>query len=209
MSDQKSKGVALVTGASSGIGAVYADRLARRGHDLLLVARNKERLDALAARLTAETGRHVETLQADLGSPADLLAVERRIRADENISILVNNAGVASVSPLLNSDVDQLDSMIRINVTAVARLAAAAAPGFAARGAGAIINIASIVALAPEMLNGVYGGSKAFVLAFSQSLQHELADKGVRVQAVLPGGTATEFWDVAGYGAYASSPKVM
>lgn len=199
MSNTENRGVALVTGASSGIGAVYAERLARRGRDLVLVARNKERLDQLAARLSAATGRYVETLQADLGSAEDLLGVERRLRADESITMLVNNAGVAAVTPLIHSDVDQLDAMIRINVTAVTRLAAAAASGFVARGGGAIVNIASVVALAPEMLNGVYGGSKAFVLALSQSMHHELAASGVRVQAVLPGATATELWDRAGH----------
>jgi short-subunit dehydrogenase len=110
----------------------------------------------------------------------------------------VNNAGIGGAAPLLASDVDAMDRMIRLNVLALTRLTYAAAPAFVERGSGTIINIASIVAISPETLNGVYGGSKAFVLAFSQSLQHELADKGVRIQAVLPGATATEFWDVAG-----------
>jgi hypothetical protein len=112
--------------------------------------------------------------------------------------MLVNNAGFGAAAPLLNADVEKMDEMIRLNVNALTRLTYAAAPGFVARGGGTIINISSIVAVAPEMLNGVYGGSKAFVLAFSLSLHHELADKGVRVQAVLPGATATEFWDIAG-----------
>lgn len=199
MSTIKQKGVALVTGASSGIGAVYADRLAKRGYDLILVARKQARLEALAARLTAETGRTVETLVADLNNPDDLSKVEARLRADTAITLLVNNAGVGAVTPILASDVDKMDEMISLNVTALTRLTYAAAPGFVARGNGAFVNIASIVAIAPELLNGVYGGSKAFVLAFSQSLHHELAGKGVRVQAVLPGATATEFWDLAGH----------
>lgn len=199
MSTIKQKGVALVTGASSGIGAVYADRLAKRGYDLILVARKQARLEALAARLTAETGRTVETLVADLNNPDDLSKVEARLRADAAITLLVNNAGVGAVTPILASDVDKMDEMISLNVTALTRLTYAAAPGFVARGNGAFVNIASIVAIAPELLNGVYGGSKAFVLAFSQSLHHELAGKGVRVQAVLPGATATEFWDLAGH----------
>src|SRR5581483_12515671 len=102
------------------------------------------------------------------------------------------------VAPLLASDVEEMDDMIALNVTALTRLTYAAVPGLVARGGGAIINIASIVAIAPEILNGVYGGTKAFVLAFSQSLHNELADKNIRVQAVLPGATATDFWDVAG-----------
>jgi uncharacterized protein len=192
------KGVALITGASSGIGAIYADRLARRGYDLILVARNQSRLQALAGRLAHETGREVETLSADLGNPADLTRVESRLRIDPRITLLVNNAGVGATAPLLDADVDAMTDMVALNVTALTRLTYAAAPGFVARGKGAFINIASIVAIAPERLNGVYGATKAYVLAFSQSLQHELADKGVRVQAVLPGATATDFWEAAG-----------
>src|SRR6516164_2091156 len=166
---QLNKGVAVITGASSGIGAVYADRLARRGHDLLLIARRHDRLQQLAAEIAGRTGRKVEVLAADLGAPADLARVERVLRDDPRITVLVNNAGVAAVIP-----------------------------AFVRRGLGTIINIASIVAVAPELLNGVYGGTKAFVLAFSQSLRKELAEKGVRVQVVLPGATATDLWSNAG-----------
>lgn len=194
----KSKGTALITGASAGIGAIYADRLAKRGFDLILVARNQARLDALAKRLTNETGRSVDTIAADLNDRADLAKIEATLRDNAGITLLVNNAGVGAAAPLLNSDVEKMDEMIRLNVGALTRLTYAAVPGFVARGGGSIINIASVVAISPETLNGVYGGSKAFVLALSQSLQHELADKGVRVQAVLPGATATEFWDTAG-----------
>ena len=198
MTTTQAKGIALITGASTGIGAVYADRLAKRGHDLILVARNQQRLSSVARRLTNETGRKVETVEADLTSPADLHRIEDILRSNAGISLLVNNAGVGAAGPLVASDVDKMDDMISLNVTALTRLTYAAVPGFVARGHGTIINIASIVAIAPEVLNGVYGGTKAFVLAFSHSLVHELADKGIRVQAVLPGATATEFWDVAG-----------
>jgi short-subunit dehydrogenase len=198
MNISKQNGTALITGASSGIGAIYADRLARRGHDIILVARNQERLTAVANRIKASTGRNVRTVQADLGDKADLARVEALLRDDASIDTLVNNAGFGAVTPLLGSDIDRMENMIDVNVTALTRLTYAAAPGFAERGAGTIINIASIVAIAPEILNGVYGASKAYVLALTQSLQHELADKGVRVQTVLPGATATEFWDVAG-----------
>jgi short-subunit dehydrogenase len=198
MSTQTSQGTALITGASSGIGAIYADRLARRGYDLILVARNQSRLEELAARLRDETGRSVEIVPADLNGTTDLRRIETVLRTDTTISMLVNNAGIGGAAPLLASDVDAMDRMIRLNVLALTRLTYAAAPAFVERGSGTIINIASIVAISPETLNGVYGGSKAFVLAFSQSLQHELAEKGVRIQAVLPGATATEFWDVAG-----------
>jgi short-subunit dehydrogenase len=193
-----SRGTAVVTGASSGIGAVYADRLAKRGYDLILVARNKERLDTLAARIRSETGRDVEVVPADLGKKADLSRVEHILKENTSITMLVNNAGVGSVAPLLNADVDKMEDMIFLNVTALTRLTYAVAPAFVARGKGTLVNISSIVAIATEMLNGVYNASKSYVLALSQSLQHELAAKGVRVQAVLPGATATEFWDVAG-----------
>jgi short-subunit dehydrogenase len=198
MSTTKAKGSALITGASTGIGAIYADRLARRGYDLILVARNQSRLAALAQRLKNETGRSVETIAADLNEKADLLRIETVLRTNANITLLVNNAGLGATAPLLNSDVEKMDEMIRLNVGALTRLTYAAVPGLVARGSGTIINIASTVAISPETLNGVYGGSKAFVLALSQSLHHELAGKGLRVQAVLPGPTATEFWDTAG-----------
>ncbi|NMN71948.1 SDR family oxidoreductase [Rhizobium sp. 57MFTsu3.2] len=195
---EQHKGTALVTGASSGIGAIYAHRLAKRGYDLILVARNAERLSELATKLTRETGRTVETVPADLGNKADLARVEAVLKNDRSITLLVNNAGVGGTAPLLASDVDKMQAMVDLNVTALMRLTYAVVPGFTARGGGSIINIASIVAIAPEVLNGVYGASKAFVLAFSQSLKHELADKNIRVQAVLPGATATEFWGIAG-----------
>lgn len=197
-STTQAQGIALITGASTGIGAIYADRLAKRGHDLILVARNRERLASLARRLANDTGRKIETVAADLTAPADLHRVEDILRSNANISVLVNNAGLGAAQPLLEADVGRMEDMIHLNVTALTRLTYAAAPGFVARGNGTIINISSVVAVAPERLNGVYGGSKAFVLAFTQSLVHELADKGVRVQAVLPGATATEFWDAAG-----------
>ena len=198
MSTTKTKGTALITGASAGIGAIYADRLAKRGYDLILVARNGDRLAALAKKLKSETGRSVETITADLNDKADLARIETALRNNANIALLVNNAGVGAAAPLLGSDVEKMDEMIRLNVGALARLTYAAVPGFVARAGGTIINISSIVAISPETLNGVYGGSKAFVLAFSQSLQHELGSKGIRIQAVLPGATATEFWDTAG-----------
>jgi uncharacterized protein len=198
MSVTHTKGTALITGASAGIGAIYANRLAERGYDLILVARNRDRLAALALALKNETGRSVETITADLNDQADLARIETTLRNNTGITMLVNNAGVGATAPLLNSDVEKMDEMIRLNVGALTRLTCAIVPGFVARGGGTIINIASVVAISPETLNGVYGGSKAFVLAFSQSLQHELAQKGVRIQAVLPGATATEFWDTAG-----------
>ncbi|CAB3629444.1 SDR family NAD(P)-dependent oxidoreductase [Achromobacter pestifer] len=198
MSLHQSSGTALITGASSGIGAVYAHRLAHRGYNLILVARNRQRMDALASRLSDETGRTIEVITADLNDKSDLARVEHVLRTDASITLLVNNAGLGAVAPLLMADVDKMTGMIDLNVTALTRLTYAAIPGMVARGGGAVINIASIVAINPEVLNGVYGGSKAFVLAFSQSLKHELADKNIRIQAVAPGATATDFWEAAG-----------
>lgn len=199
MTTNSHKGTALITGASSGIGAVYADRLAKAGYDLILVARSGDRLKEIARRLTTESGRSIETLVADLTQSKDLSQVEEVLKSDQSITLLVNNAGFAAATPLLQSNVDEMERMIALNVTALTRLAYAAAPAFVARGQGTIINIASIVAVNPKLLNGVYSGSKAFVLAFSQSLENELADKGIRIQAVLPGATATELWDRAGF----------
>jgi short-subunit dehydrogenase len=188
------KGTALVTGASSGIGAVYADRLARRGYDLILVARNHGRLGDLARRIKDEIGRAVVVVAADLNNKADVERVEVMLRTDVGITVLVNCAGVSAAGPLLLSDVDKMDDMIALNVGALTRLTYAAVPGFVARGGGTIINISSILGITPEVLNGVYGGTKAFVLAFTLSLHKELAGKNVRVQAVLPGATATDLW---------------
>jgi uncharacterized protein len=199
MSSPSLKGTALVTGASSGIGAVYADRLAKRGYDLVLVARNEQRLSAVADRLRGETGRRITVLPADLNDKASLAKVEAVLRDDPSITALVNNAGVGSVASILQADVDKMEAMIDLNITALTRLTYAAAPAFVARGAGTIINIASVAGIAVEDLNGTYSASKSYVLSFGHSLQKDLAGKGVRVQTVLPGATATEFWDIAGY----------
>jgi len=194
----QSKGLAVITGASAGIGAVYADRLARRGYDLLLVARDTRRMDKLAERLTDRTGRRIEVMTADLTNRGDVARLEQFLRDDPRVTMLVNNAGLGATSLLLNSDAAEMSRMITLNVEALMRLTYAAVPEFVKRGAGTIVNIASIVAIAPEVLNGVYGATKAFVLAFSQSLRHELANTGVQVQVVLPGATATNFWNIAG-----------
>ena len=191
-------GTAVVTGASSGIGTVYADRLAGRGYDLVLIARSADKLAAVAERIGAKTGRKVDILPADLANASVLARVEAFLRETPDITLLVNNAGLGGALKLVDSDVDKMTSLIALNVTALTRLTYAIVPQFIARRAGTIVNIASVVAINPELLNGVYGGSKAFVLAFSQNLQHELAGTGVTVQVVLPGATATEFWAIAG-----------
>ncbi|PSS47898.1 SDR family oxidoreductase [Pseudomonas sp. BBP2017] len=189
---------ALVTGASSGIGAVYAERLAGRGHDLLLVARDQQRLEALASDLQARHGVNVEVLPADLARAADLARVEQRLRDDQSIGVLVNNAGIAMHGTLAEATAAQIDSLVALNIVALTRLASAAAAQFGKNGRGTIINLASVVALAPEMFNAVYSASKAYVLSLTQTLQGELKDKGVQVQAVLPGVTRTEIWERSG-----------
>ncbi|MFS1291759.1 SDR family NAD(P)-dependent oxidoreductase [Pseudomonas piscis] len=199
MSSVRSQGKALITGASSGIGAVYAERLAARGFDLLLVARDEERLHVAANTLQASHSVQVEVLKSDLTSRSDLLEVERRLRNDRDISLLLNNAGVAADGPLAAADLDQMEQMIQLNVVALTRLASAAAANFSAAGRGAIINIASVVALLPERFNATYSATKAYVLSLSQSLQAELKGTGVQVQAVLPGVTRTEIWQRAGF----------
>ena len=203
------KGTALITGASAGIGAVYADRLARRGYDLILVARNAERLNALASRLQAETGRSVNTIAADLNDKAGLSKIENVLRDDKSITMLVNNAGVGSVASILKGDVDEMEAMIDLNITALTRLAYSVAPGFVSKASGTIINISSAVGIAVELLNGVYSASKSYVLSFGHALQRDLADKGVRIQTVLPAATATEFWDVAGYSSQKEAASTM
>ncbi|WP_274642575.1 SDR family NAD(P)-dependent oxidoreductase [Pseudomonas serbica] len=198
MTPLQSQGTALVTGASSGIGAIYAQRLAARGFDLLLVARDLERLEAAASALRDAHGVQVEVLKADLTQRDDVLKLEQRLRSDSSISLLLNNAGVAADGLLANADLDQLERMIQLNITAVTRLASAAAAGFAKAGRGTIINIASVVALFPERFNATYSASKAYVLSLTQSLNAELDGTGVKVQAVLPGVTRTEIWERSG-----------
>ena len=189
----------LITGASSGIGASYADRLAKRGHDLILVARDRGRLEALAARLQRESGSKVEVLVADLSVEAGLASVEKRLREDHSISMLVNNAGVAGLTSVVGADPQAVNTMINLNVLALTRLAAAAATSFVDRQRGSIVNIGSVTALMPENVSSaVYAATKAFVLAFTETLRKEVTDAGVRVQAVLPGATRTEIWERAG-----------
>jgi hypothetical protein len=188
----------LITGASSGIGAAYADRFARRGHDLVLVARDEARMQALASHLMGETGAAIDVLKADLTSPADLTHVETRLRDDERIGVLVNNAGMAAPGSFSNPDLDSIEKLIRLNILALTRLTGAVIPRYIRQGIGAIINIGSVVALAPELPLGAYGASKAYVLALSQNLQFELGNQGIYIQAVLPGATRTEIWERSG-----------
>jgi short-subunit dehydrogenase len=192
------KPAVLVTGASSGIGATYADRFAHRGHDLVLVARDVAKLEALKSRLTAETGVAIDIIQADLTQDSDVAKVESRLKADARIGILVNNAGASLPGTFVEQSGADVARLIALNVTAVARLANAAAARFAREGRGSIVNIGSVVGLAPELGWSVYGATKAFVQFLTQSLHTELSPKGVYLQAVLPSATRTEIWEKSG-----------
>jgi short-subunit dehydrogenase len=188
----------FITGASSGIGATYAERFARRGHNLVLVARDKSRMDQLAARLREESNVAVDVIRADLTQSIDLSALETRLRDDARIGILINNAGIAQMGGFLAQSPESIERLITLNTTALTRLAAAVAPRFAQSGTGAIVNIGSVVGFAPEFGMSIYGATKAFVLFLSQGLNLELSPKGVYVQAVLPASTRTEIWERAG-----------
>lgn len=192
------KPTVLITGASSGIGATYADRFARRGHDLVLVARDVARMDLLAARLREQTGVSVDVLAADLAVDADVAKVEARLREDSRIGVLINNAGISLAGSFDQQKPEDLARMVAVNTSAVLRLAHAVAPRFVDAGNGAIVNIGSVVGLVPEFGQTVYGATKAFVQFLSQGLAHELGPKGVYVQAVMPAATATEIWSRAG-----------
>jgi short-subunit dehydrogenase len=192
------KGTALITGASTGIGAVYADRLAKRGYDLILVARSKDKLDEVAAQIQSKTGRKTKTVQADLSIAADIKRIADLLDSDDSITAFVNNAGVGAAAPVLTTDASVHDQIIQINIKAFTHLALAAAASFAKRSNGLIINIGSVVGLAPEQLNGVYSASKAYVQNLSIALNKELADTGVSIQLVLPGATATPTWEKSG-----------
>ncbi|QDL91643.1 SDR family NAD(P)-dependent oxidoreductase [Paroceanicella profunda] len=202
-------GTALVTGASSGIGAIYADRLAQRGYDLLLVARNAERLSGLAARISGDHGVRVETQPADLRTAEGIAGVTRHLMNGGGVTMLVNSAGVAPRGSFLGSELADLSELVDLNVVALHDLTAAAAQTFATRRNGAIINISSAVALMPEHFNASYVASKAFVLGMTQALAADLSACNVRLQAVLPGLTRTEIFDRAGISLNAIDPEML
>lgn len=197
-------GTAVVTGASSGIGQAYAERLARDGHDLIVVARRRDRLDALAKRLTAAHSINVEVLAADLADPDQLATVERRVTESPALDLLVNNAGFGAYMPFAKLPPDRAAALIHVHVMTTTRLARAALPAMIARAQGSIVNVASMLAfsasLPPEPLphRVVYAATKAYLVAFSQGLATEVRASGVKVQALCPGIVATEFHIVQG-----------
>ena len=193
-----SLGTAVVTGASSGLGKVYADRLAARGYDLLLVARRKDRLEAIAADLRARFPVQVQVLAADLADLDGLAAVAKTIGEDATVTLLVNNAGTSNVEPVAQVSVATITHLVALNVTAVTVLTGAVLPGFVERNAGTIINIGSVVGFSGYPWVPVYGGTKAYVLNFTQGLKQQLAETKIRLQYVAPASTASEIWDVMG-----------
>jgi short-subunit dehydrogenase len=205
----RTKPIAVVTGASAGIGAVYAERLAARGYDLALVARRAERLEALAATLSQAHGTKVEVIGADLTKERDLARVETLLATDPDVSLLVNNAGNGKLRSTADMSAEDAAATIALNVTALTRLTHAVLPAFLSRNAGTIINVASVMALHSLPITSLYSGTKGYVLNFSRGLQEELAGTGVRVQVVLPAGTATEFYDQAGIPLSAFDPALV
>ncbi|WP_329280874.1 SDR family NAD(P)-dependent oxidoreductase [Streptomyces sp. NBC_01451] len=189
---------AVVTGASAGLGTAYAHRLADRGYDLILVARNAARLETLASDIRSRTGRAVDVVAADLTDAAQLSVVEERLRTDESIEMLVNNAGGALLTPLTGADAAAYEALLNLNVTSLTRLTIAVLPGLTARGRGTVVNISSAMALNILPVSAVYSGTKSYVLTFTQALQQELAESPVVVQAVLPGAVRTDLWDGSG-----------
>lgn len=204
-----SKPIAVVTGASSGIGEAYARNLASRGYDLILVARRADRLAALADDLAARHGVAVRALAADLTSDADLIRVEQVLGAEERIELLINNAGNGSLVSTADMPLDKALSTIALNVTAVARLSMTVLPMLRANDRGGIVNIASALAVQALPLTTLYSATKAFVMLYSVGLQQELADTGVHVQAVLAAGTATDFYETAGVPMSAFDPSLF
>lgn len=198
MVDTTKLGTAVVTGASAGIGRIYADRLAKRGYDLLLIARRGDRLTEAAKQLRAAYGVEVKTIAADLGSAVGLDQVSKVIAADKNITMLVNNAGTTTLAPIAGTTHSQMTSMIDVNITALTGLTMAVLPGFKERNKGTIINIGSVLGFATLPVSSIYSGTKGFVLHFTRGLQDELAETKVRVQLVLPAATATDIWEVSG-----------
>jgi len=198
----------LITGASTGIGAIYADRFARRGHDLVLVARDQAKLETLAARLRQDYSVNVDVLPADLTKSSDLAVVEKRLQDDARIDTLINNAGIAQSGSFTEQTPDLIEKLIALNITALTRLASAVTPRLVKEGKGSIVNVSSVVGLAPEYQMSVYGASKAFVLFLSQGMNQELSSKGIYVQALLPAGTYTEIWERAGIDISNSSPMM-
>lgn len=188
-------GTALVTGASSGIGAEFARQLAQRGLDLVLVARRKERLETLAQELAGSYPVKIETLSADLTQDEGVRSVEEYIRGQKDLTLLVNNAGFGAGGQFAEVDFQPQMDMINVHILASVRLTRAALPGLLRRARGGVIQVASVAGFIPSPGSTIYGSTKAFLIAFTDGLQPELRGTGVHVQALCPGFTVTEFHD--------------
>lgn len=197
-SKQERKGTAVVTGASSGLGMVYADRLAGRGYDLVLVARRVDRLQSLAAKLSDQYGVAVRVLAADLSSVAGLKLVADEVVGNPDITMLVNNAGVSTLAPVATTGQQAIDAMNDVNVTALSQLCYAVLPAFKQRNSGTIINISSVLAFFVLPVSTVYSATKGYVANLTRGLQQEVDGTGVVVQLVMPAATATEIWELSG-----------
>jgi short-subunit dehydrogenase len=198
MKENKELGTAVVTGASSGLGEVFAERLAERGYNLKLVARRKDRLDALAEKLQSKYGIKVTNLVADLGSDSELEKVAEDLRTDSSITLLINNAGTSTLSAVATTSVAKQKEMVNVNVTALMLLSNAVLPRFIEKNAGIVINVASVLGFYTLPISAVYSGTKGFVVQYTQGLQEEVKGSNVRVQLVNPATTATEIWEVGG-----------
>jgi short-subunit dehydrogenase len=205
---RKNERRALVTGASAGIGEAFAERLARDGWNLCIVARRRERLEELARALRKRHGIRVDVVVADLTDAADLHRLERRVARDASMELLVNNAGIADFGRFIDRDREREEAEIRLNVLAVVRLTHAVLPGMVRRQRGAVINVSSAAALLPGPFIAVYSACKAFLNTFTEALHFELDATGVRVQVLCPGLTRTEIFESAGADA-SSLPDFM
>lgn len=202
-------GTAVVTGASSGIGKMYAERLAKKGYDLLLVARRADRLEQIARELTQQYGVSVKTQAADLANAAELETVSKVLAGDHEITLLVNNAGTSFLGSLDIATVDQLHTLVNINIVALTRLAMAVLPGFKSRNQGAIVNVGSAIGFDGYPYTPIYGATKAYVQNLTRSLQADLEGTNVVVQLVAPAATVSEIWDVSGFALSNVDPKLV
>jgi uncharacterized protein len=205
----KSLGTAAVTGASAGIGKTYADRLAKRGYDLILIARRVEKLAQYAVELRTKYGVSVDILGADLSSDKELERVAAIISADDELTMLVNNAGTATMSPVGRTAANAANAMTNLNITALVRLTLAVLPGFKKRDRGTVINIGSVLGFHWLPVSTMYSGTKGYVLNFTRGLQDELAGTSVVIQLVLPPATATDLWDISGVPLATLDPAIV